>query len=132
MARFDPPAFSVEFACYVEQTPKIAGQNRFGAGRCNIARLVGHHLVGDFWIFDAESPAKTAADLCAGRLIKAQTGNRCEEAARLKLNAEFTQPRTSVVVGDPTLPLSGDLLYPANIGEKGAGSLSPFSPMFAG
>src|SRR5262249_60060783 len=68
MAGFDPPALPKELAGDVEQTAEIPGQNRLGVGGGNIACLVGHHLIGNFRIFDAEGAAKATAYLGSRQL----------------------------------------------------------------
>ena len=91
VANFDLPALPVEFARHVEQTAEISGQNRFGAGCGDVGRLVGHHLVGNFRVFDAEGAAKAAAHFRPRQFLDAQTANGCEKLARLELDAELAQ-----------------------------------------
>ncbi len=60
-----------QLAGHVEEAAEIAGEHRIGAGRGDVGGLVGHHLVGDFRIFDAERAAEAAADLGARQLLEA-------------------------------------------------------------
>jgi hypothetical protein len=57
VAYFDLPGLAVEFPRHVEQTAEISGQYRFGASRGNI----GHHLVGNFPVFDTATCNKRSA-----------------------------------------------------------------------
>ena len=78
MANLDLLALPVEFARHVQQTAQIPRQDRVGASCGDVGCLIGHHLVGNFRVFDAEGAAKAAAYFCSRQFLDAQTVNGCE------------------------------------------------------
>src|SRR5229473_8669302 len=85
VARLDRAAESRQLAGDVQEAAEVAGEDRIGAGRNDLGRLVGDHLVGDFRVFDAERAAKPAAYFGLCQLKEAQPLDRSEQSPRLRL-----------------------------------------------
>ena len=66
MAHLDVGAAARQLAGHVHQAAEIAGEQRRGAGRLDIAGLLVDDGVGDLGIFDREGAAEAAADVGIG------------------------------------------------------------------
>ncbi len=78
VARLDTEALPGELAGDVEEATEVAGEHGIGAGRGDLGRLVGHHLIRDFRVFDAERAAEAAAQLGLRQLAERQPADRGE------------------------------------------------------
>src|SRR5262249_3769466 len=96
---FDARTLARELAGHVHQATEVTRQQRAGTARARTRDLLGDDDVGDFRIFDAERSAKPAADVGVVHFSQGQSGDGCEQPARLRLHAELAQTRTGIVIG---------------------------------
>ena len=80
VAHLHRAALALQLARHVHQAAEIAGQQRVGAGRGDVAGLLADHGVGDLGILHAERAAEAAAHFWRLHLAQREALHRAEQA----------------------------------------------------